>query len=335
MNEPSLQGEIGANIERDFTMNAYHAAHNGAVLVDLSQRGRILLQDRDRVDLVNRMSTNNLTQLAAGEGVATVLTTPIGRMIDVLVFLNIGEESLIITGEGRGDIILDYFRRNIFFNDRVQITEISSRTRLIGVYGVDADRIVGEWIPDVEALSEYNSIEYDGARLINAEPLASRGMWILCDSPDARKWESRLLEAGAVRADAETYELLSIEAGYPLTSHELTDDYIPLEAGLWHSVSFSKGCYTGQEVIARMESRGKLAKMLVRLAVDEEMPEGAALFDDKKKVGTLTSLRQRPDGGYLGLGYVSAPSVSEKNVLMGENGARLKIIGIAGTQPER
>lgn len=316
-------------------MNAYHAAHNGAVLVELSRRGRIALKDRDHIDLVNRMSTNNLTQLAAGEGVATVLTTPIGRMIDVLVFLNAGEEAIVITGDGRGDAILDYFRRNIFFNDRVQIADISADTHLIGLYGVDAARILAEWLPDVDALTEYNFLEYNGARIINAEPLASRGFWVLCDRGDARKWEARLLDAGAVRADAETYELLSIEAGYPLTAHELTGDYIPLEAGLWHSVSFSKGCYTGQEVIARMESRGKLAKMLVRLAVDEAMPEGAALFDNEKKVGTLTSLRQRPDGGFLGLGYVSASSVSEKNVLMGENGARLKIIGIAGTQPER
>ena len=316
-------------------MDAYHAAHNGAVLVDLTPRGRISLQDRDRVDFVNRMSTNDLTQLADGEGVATVLTTPIGRIIDVLVFLNTGDESLVITGDGRGDTILDYFRRNIFFNDRVQITDISATTRLMGLYGVNASRIMAEWTPALDELSEHNYIHYDGARIIHAEPLASRGFWILCDEKSAAAWQVRLLDAGVVWADAETYELLSIEAGYPLTTHELTDDYIPLEAGLWHSVSFNKGCYTGQEVIARMESRGKLAKMLVRLTADNPMPEGAALFENEKKVGTLTSLRQRPDGGYLGLGYVSAPSVSEKNILMGENGARLKIVGIAGTQPER
>jgi aminomethyltransferase len=316
-------------------MDAYHAAHNGAVLVDLKQRGRISLQDRDRVDLVNRMSTNDLTQLAEGEGVATVLTTPIGRIIDVLVFLNAGEESLVITGEGRGQIILDYLRRNLFFNDRVQITNQSASTRLLGVYGVDAAQIVSDWGIEADELSEYNFIAFDDARIIHAEPLASRGFWILCDEASTEKWKSRALDAGAVEADAETYELLSIEAGYPLTSHELTADYIPLEAGLWHSVSFNKGCYTGQEVIARMESRGKLAKMLVRLAVDNVMAEGTALFDNEKKVGTLTSLRQRPDGGYLGLGYVNAPSVSEKNVLHGENGTRLKILGIAGTQPER
>ena len=316
-------------------MDAYHAAHNGAVVVDLNQRGRISLQDRDRIDLVNRMSTNDLTKLEDGEGVATVLTTPIGRMIDVLVFLSAGEESLVITGEGRGDAILDYFRRNLFFNDRVQITDKRESTRLLGVYGVDAAQILIDCGAEVDELTEHNFISFEDVTIIHAEPLASRGFWIWCDDTSASKWKKRVLEHGAVQADAETYELLSIEAGYPLTTHELTEEYIPLEAGLWHSVSFNKGCYTGQEVIARMESRGKLAKMLVRLAVDDLMPEGTALYDNEKKVGKLTSLRQRPDGGYLGLGYVNAPSVSEKNVLYGENGTRLKIMGIAGTQPER
>src|SRR5690606_9821759 len=93
----------------------YEAAHEKAVLINLNTRGIIELRGRDRIDFINRMSTNKLVNLQAGEGRDTVLTTPIGRIIDLLAFLNDADEerTLLITGEGRGEAIQNYLRRNI------------------------------------------------------------------------------------------------------------------------------------------------------------------------------------------------------------------------------
>ncbi|NIP27138.1 MAG: glycine cleavage system protein T, partial [Phycisphaerae bacterium] len=91
----------------------------------------------------------------------------------------------------------------------------------------------------------------------------------------------------------------------PRFGRELTEDYIPLEANLWDDVSFNKGCYTGQEVIARMESRGRIAKQLVKLSPDAPLEIGAEIRADGKKAGQVTSTADGPQGA-LALGYVKS-----------------------------
>jgi aminomethyltransferase len=116
---------------------------------------------------------------------------------------------------------------------------------------------------------------------------------------------ARILASGDVALGAESdYERLRIEAGMAGPGHELTEDYIPLEAGLWDAVSFTKGCYIGQEIIARMESRNRLAKTLVRLDLAGVVPPGARISADHSRVGTLTSVVALPDGTAIGLGFV-------------------------------
>jgi len=316
-------------------MNSYNTAYNTAIIVNLSTRGVIKLSGRDRIDLINRMSTNDLKELQAGQGAATVLTTPIGRMIDLLVFLHDGEQALVITSDGRGERLTQYFRRNIFFNDQVQIAPLNNLV-LYGVYGVQAAHLMDEYSPGAAKLAPYHFLKNGNTTIIRAESLAGGGFWLLGSATEVQKILEPLIRGNISEADQSTYELLCIESGYPLPQHELTEDYIPLEAGLWHAVSFSKGCYTGQEIIARMESRGKLAKMLVRLVASEQLEAGSALFDsDGNTAGTLTSIALQPGGDYLGLGFIKTAYVSDHAVLYGTDGVRVKIVGIAGTQPQR
>jgi aminomethyltransferase len=97
----------------------------------------------------------------------------------------------------------------------------------------------------------------------------------------------------------------------------LTGDYIPLEAGLWDDVSFNKGCYIGQEIIARMESRGKLAKKLMKLRPSAPVAAGATLRANGKTAGTITSAAVGPDGP-VALGYVKTAVLQEGGVLVVE-----------------
>ena len=98
--------------------------------------------------------------------------------------------------------------------------------------------------------------------------------------------------------------MLRVESGRPEFGRELGDEYIPLEAGLWADVSFTKGCYTGQEIIARMESRHKLAKQLAGLRFESEVVLPTTLFSDGHDIGTVTSVVHSPRLGWIGLGYV-------------------------------
>ncbi|MCS7061414.1 MAG: hypothetical protein RMN25_09645, partial [Anaerolineae bacterium] len=113
-------------------------------------------------------------------------------------------------------------------------------------------------------------------------------------------------------SSSDEYEALRIAAGYPAYPAEINEQYIPLEAGLWDAISFDKGCYIGQEIIARMESRGRLAKRLVRLrwAGHDDMPPqaGDRLLHDGQEVGVLTSVS--PTGRFA-LGYVQTAYAQE------------------------
>ncbi|HEX2907683.1 MAG TPA: hypothetical protein VHO69_12520 [Phototrophicaceae bacterium] len=131
-----------------------------------------------------------------------------------------------------------------------------------------------------------------------------------------------------------TYNTLRIRAGRPAAGYELTRDYIPLEAGLWDEVNFHKGCYTGQEIIARMESRNRLAKTLVTLRLQAFVAAPAILYENEKAVGTLTSSVTTPDGEHLGLGFVKiAQAVPGQTLLAGETRVKIEVTALAGTPP--
>lgn len=308
--------------------------HHGAIWVDLNSKGRLCLSGRDRIALIHRMSTNDLNRLSDGKGMLTVLTTPVGRIIDVLTVLHDGKSAIAITGEGRSERIRAYFQRNIFFNDQVKVTDWTNTTRLYGLYGTQAAAILKNFAA-VDGLADHDFVKQDGLYFIRAEPLAGGGFWLMGPPEKTEALRDDALAVGAVMADRATYELLCIEAGYPIAQNELTEDYIPLEAGLWHAVSFTKGCYTGQEIIARMESRGKLAKTLVRLATEEPLEKGTPLFQQGASVGTLTSIAPHPAGGFVGLGFVKTAALNENTPITSNGGVTVKVLGIAGTQPER
>ncbi|NJN54376.1 MAG: hypothetical protein HC804_06235 [Anaerolineae bacterium] len=111
------------------------------------------------------------------------------------------------------------------------------------------------------------------AYLHRTDPINGDGYFVMCQQVDKETVWQLLCQSGLVVADEAAFDFLRIEAGLPRYGRELTLDYIPLEADLWDDVSFSKGCYTGQEIIARMESRGKLAKRLSKL--QPESPRAA------------------------------------------------------------
>ncbi len=138
---------------------------------------------------------------------------------------------------------------------------------------------------------------------------------------------------GLIAAGSLTYNTLRIRSGRPGIGRELTEDYIPLELGLWDEVSFQKGCYTGQEIIARMESRGRLAKTIVALRLSAMVDAPADLFHDGKRIGTLTSNVSAPDGEVFGIGLVRPSLAHIGQALSVTNGVTATIRALPGVQP--
>ncbi len=204
--------------------------------------------------------------------------------------------------------------RNIFFNDDAQVKDISAETSVFGVYGPRAaEMLAGAGFPEVELPPHHwRQAEVAGvtAYIHRTDPIAGGGYFVIATAAEGEAVLEALQVAGLPLVDDSTYDYLRIEAGRPRFSRELTLDYIPLEAGLWEDVSFNKGCYTGQEIIARMESRGKLAKRLVRLRPSAPVEPGTEIAAGGRPVGSITSAADGP-AGPVALGYVKTAALAE------------------------
>ena len=288
---------------------AYQAAHQNAIMVDRSDLGVLLIRGETRLDLLHRMSTQKLDVLPSGHGAATVLTSDIGRIIDRLLILATNSALYVLTGENNADNIARYLLRFVFFNDDFKLDDISAGNAVLGVYGPEAAARLSEaGFPEVEMpMHHWRRTEWDGEAvyLQRTDPIQGAGYFVICQSEAAGMVAERLAGAGIILADQASFEYLRIEAGRPRFSHEIAQEYIPLEVDLWDDVSFNKGCYIGQEIIARMESRGRLAKKLFRLAASAPVAVGAAITAGGKNAGVITSAADGP-AGPLALGLVKA-----------------------------
>ncbi|GAB4573668.1 MAG: glycine cleavage T C-terminal barrel domain-containing protein [Anaerolineae bacterium] len=309
----------------------YHAAHHAAVLVDRSDEGRLMLEGADRLAILHRISTNEVTGLQPGEGRASVLVTPVGRIIDRLVLHNLDtDRTLVRAGAGRGGSVAAYLRRNIFFRDRMQVQDISDESVTFMLYGPQAYAIA-ETLTLIDGLStlplhHVKTGQFNSAPLIvfaaDSPGVPAIGLVISADRA-GELWAALLTagQPGGLRPTGhDVVEMLRIEAALPGAGAELTEDFIPLEAGLWADVSFTKGCYTGQEILARMESRGKLAKTLVGLELSGAAQPGAPLKVDGRNYGVMTSCTRLPDGRWIGLGFIKPEfAVAGQAVIVGED----------------
>jgi aminomethyltransferase len=263
-----------------------------------TQQGRLELTDRDRFKLLHNMTTQDFNTIKVGEGRSAVLTTALARIIDRVIVYHRGESALMITNYA--GIVRPWLQRHIFFNDKVRLQDVSATLGQLEFYGENAAEIANTLAPQASSLAVHGSTEFTTeagrAMIARALPMAGEGFIMVAPIEAIPALKATLLEAGAVEADAARYDQLRIEAGLAGAPHELSEDYIPLEAGLWDSVSFQKGCYIGQEIIARMESRQRLAKTLVKLNVEALPTLGATISMGDRNIGTVTSAVQTAQG---------------------------------------
>jgi len=310
------------------------AARQGAVAVWRTHEGRVRAVGRDRLDLLHRMSTNDLTSMEVGEARYTVLTTAIARMVDLLWVLNRGETALLLTGPGRAPLVRRWLAGYIFYNDKVKFEDVGAELGQFGLFGPRAAEIAEALAPGAAGLAENRFLDTGEVVVARRRPLAGGGFTVLAPAAQIGALWAQALAAGAAPAGEQAYQWLRLAAGQPegavegtpLAGQELTEKYIPLEANLWSAVNFKKGCYIGQEIIARMESRGKLARRLVGLRLAAPVAVGAAVKAGDSVVGAITSAADLPDYGPAALAYLKSAAA--------EPGQAVTVAGVAGTVVE-
>ncbi len=314
----------------------YQTAQTGAVMMDASAWGRLRFTGTSRLDFLHRMSPNDVAKLQPGQGAATIFTTPIARIIDRTILYPREDDVLMVTSRGNQGRVQQWLRKYIFFNDDVQVKDVTAETAMISLYGPNVGQVLEHMIGDSHAGLRvhhwrFHAVANRQVMLARAVQLVKGGCFHLIFDRAAFDviWQI-LIEAGVTPIDEDTYQVLRVEAGQPEFGRELGEEYIPLEANLWPDVSFTKGCYTGQEIIARMESRQRLAKHLVGLRFDAEVILPATLVADGHEAGVVTSVVHSPRLGWIGLGYVKANHGGDDQVVESRSGDQRVPTRLAG-----
>ena len=293
----------------------YEALHTGVALLDRSYVGRLSFTGEDALDLLNRLSTNDLMGLEVGKGTPTVLTSNKGRILDLIFVLRLADHLLVLTGPENRHNVVEWINLYTFSED-VTIQDITEETAMLSVAGPEAagllDMLTGM---KVSSLGRHESLHAGIAGLktsvVRTDFARLPGYDLVVPADDGRRLWNELLEEGeTVRpkpVGTEALELVRVEQGVPAYGKELSEDYNPLEANLLEFISFTKGCYIGQEVVARLQTYQKVQKRLVGLMWDSDSTPAvhAELLLDGRRVGVVTSAVRSPllKKG-IGLGYV-------------------------------
>lgn len=284
----------------------YRAMTEGCGLIDRSERGKLALTGTDRRTFLAGQVTNDIEGLEAGRGCYAAFLTHKGKMLGDLRVLAVEDEGaepelLLDTERPTLQALFDMIRRFKIGYD-VELHKRTVQRGLLSLVGPAALAVAGaEDLPGEEHAHRRGEIAGRPVRLI----VTDVGVDVLCDADATDAVRGALLAAGATPASEEAGEILRVEHGRPRYGHEIDDTTIPQEAGLnERAVSFTKGCYVGQETVARLFYRGKPNRHLRGLKLSEPVAPGAELRLGERVVGKLASAVVSPSHGPIGLALV-------------------------------
>ncbi len=291
-------------------IKAYQTALEKAAIYRISDAGYLRISGADRVDFLQRQTTNDIRLLKSPLALVSVLTSSTARILDVLTLIDEGDQIGILTLQQRTDATISFLRSRIFFNDDVSLDDLSTEFDQILLFGPKAADTLESWGMNLPGEGEVAQIDIDGAlvTVIGQAGFAEIEFRLLFSEVESDTVISALLKAGATQIDEEVHQILRIEGGIPRAQGELTDNFTPLEVGLQDlAISLTKGCYTGQEIIARQVNYDKITRRLVGLRLDAPVDPGAQVHADGKPAGQVTSIANSPRFGDIALAILKRP----------------------------
>jgi folate-binding protein YgfZ len=276
-------------------------------LVDVSDRTRIELTGRDRASFLNGFCTNDLRKLEPGHGCEAFLTNLKGRVIGH-VFVIYGADSLVLdTVPGQAETILNHLDRYLIRED-VQLHDRTQEWGELFVAGAEAGQHLDQWL--AADLPE-RMLGHDWLLVLRGPWSGSPGYQIVMPREVLNQRTTQLTSRGAERCNREALEIVRIEAGLPQFGQDISDANLPQEVNRdAAAISFTKGCYLGQETVARLDALGHVNRLLVavRWQSDGLPAAGESLQHEGQPVGQVTSAVWSPRlGSPLGLAYVRTP----------------------------
>jgi tRNA-modifying protein YgfZ len=332
----------------------YRALNESCGLLDRSARGKLALTGSEAKGFLAGQVTNDIEALCTGDGCYAAFLTPKGKMLGDLRILDLGDELFLDTERVALQALFDMIRRfkigyDVELHKRTVECSLLSligpttqtiATRFVAgaittqragdhevgaLVGQDAERGNGASDHDVRALAlpdaEHSNVrvEIDGLAVVLAR--TDMGVDIICDVSDGAAVSEALLSAGAHPVSEQAAEIIRVEHGRPRYGIDLDETVIPQEAGLnERAVSFTKGCYVGQETVARLHYKGKPNRHLRGLRLSAPAEPGAELRLGERSVGRLSSSVLSPRHGPIGLALVRREAEPGAVVRVGEGG---------------
>jgi tRNA-modifying protein YgfZ len=253
----------------------YEALRHGAALLDLSARGRIVVRGRDRARLLHAITSNEVKKMTPGTGCYAFLLSPQGRIQADLCLFCLENHFLIDTEPELREKVLLHIKRYIIA-DQVELEDVSAATTAIGLEGPGAAAILAASGAPVPA-GDYLHAAWGDALVAAVTMTGQPGVRVFCPAEGAAAVMHQFEAAGAVVASAEDARLVRIENGKPRYGEDIRDTSLPQETQQMHAISFSKGCYLGQEIVERIRAQGRVNRKLMRVVLEgSEVPAAGA-----------------------------------------------------------
>lgn len=333
----SYQGSNGSSVIKYFSSPEaeINSLYNGVGFVDLSNVGILELTGKDVLDFLHRITTNSLKDLPK-EGIQkTIFTTEKGKILDVATLFNFDDYQILFCNSVNKIKIKNWIQKYTITDD-VKINETPGKYILFQLIGPQADPFItlicGNYVNSIQP-GKFKVINCDGMMFFTAKFQDKSGnlsYWVLADTSNGLKLITYLNEHKGLFdfnfIGEEAWNSYRIDQGFPAAPFEINDQYNPHEVNLIDNVSFTKGCYIGQEVIARLDTYDKVQKQLYGVMFPDPVGENEQfqLFDDEgKEVGIVTSTAYSyKHQKFLGLGVIRKAYLQEGNQLKAKNAAK-------------
>lgn len=299
----------------------------------------ITLTGKDVVDFVHRISTNDIKSVKSNSKISTLFTNEKGRVIDRTVYIKLPDKSILLGHESERVRLARWIEKYIIMED-IKLSDDSEHFNLFEVSGPQADSyltmICGKCIDVlnyenvIDILIENNSVRILRIREVDG----TDKFWLLTKAENFNSILENFIEQKSVfdfgMVGEHAYNLYRIEKGIPVVPKELNDDFNPHEANVIDDVSFTKGCYIGQEVIARLDTYDKVQRRLKNIIINESLDfngDRIGLYNDKnEEIGLVTSLaKSLKDDRIIGLGYVRKKYDQDSSATVKLNDNKLKV----------
>ncbi len=278
----------------------YRAAAQGVALLDRSQAGKLAVSGSQAAEFLDALLSNDIASVAVGSGVDAALLTHKGRLLAEVRVLRTEEELLLDTERIALQALFDALHQFQIGYD-VKLHKRTLECGLLSLIGPQADDVLTAPPGPAEHDHHADAIARRPVRVIRS----ALGIDVLCSSEHTAEVGDALAGTGATPIESQTAETIRIERGRPRFGVEIDETTMPQEAGLHErTVSYTKGCYVGQETVARLYWKGKPNRHLRGLRLSERVEPGAELRFGELAVGTLGSFASSPRLGPIGLAMV-------------------------------